>query len=142
MKRQQTFSDIEYSKRKRVSRREMFLQKMDVLIPWAELEAVIRPHYYAGKRGRPPRGIEVMLRMYLLQAWYNLSDEMAEEEIYDSRAMKEFVRIGFQEECAPDATTLLGFRHLLERNGLQKQLFEKTNEILEREGMLWRGGAS
>jgi IS5 family transposase len=141
MKTQQTFSDIEYSVRKRVSRREIFLQKMDALIPWSELEAVIYPHYYAGKRGRPPRGIEVMLRMYLLQVWYNLSDGMAEEEIYDSHAMKEFVRIDFQEESAPDAATLLGFRHLLERDGLQKQLFEKINEVLEREGMLWRGGS-
>jgi IS5 family transposase len=141
MKTQQTFSDIEYSARKRVSRREIFLQKMDALIPWAELEAVIRPHYYAGKRGRPPRGIEVMLRMYLLQVWYNLSDQMAEEEIYDSHAMKEFLRIDFQEEDAPDATTLLGFRHLLEQHGIQKQLFEKINQILEREGMLWRGGS-
>jgi IS5 family transposase len=141
MKEQQSFSDIEYSKRKRVSRREIFLQKMDALIPWAELEAVIRPHYFSGKRGRPPRGIEQMLRMYLLQLWYNLSDEMAEEEIYDSHAMKTFVKIDFLEEGAPDATTLLGFRHMLEREGLQKKLFEKINEILEREGMLWRGGS-
>jgi IS5 family transposase len=79
--------------------------------------------------------------MYLLQTWYNLSDEMAEEEIYDSHAMKEFVKIDFQEEDAPDATTLLGFRHLLEEHGLQKQLFEKINGILEAEGMMWRGGS-
>jgi IS5 family transposase len=105
------------------------------------LEAVIRPHYYEGKRGRPPRGIELMLRMYLLQNWYNLSDEMAEEEIYDSHAMKEFVRIDFQEEDAPDGTTLLGFRHLLEEHGLQKQIFQEINRILEAEGMMWRGGS-
>jgi IS5 family transposase len=66
---------------------------------------------------------------------------MAEEEIYDSRAMKEFVRIDFQEEDAPDATTLLGFRHLLEERGLQKKLFEKITEILEAEGLMWRGGS-
>jgi IS5 family transposase len=103
--------------------------------------SVIQPYYYSGKRGRPPRGIELMLRMYLLQNWYNLSDEMAEEEIYDSRAMKEFVKIDFQEEDAPDATTLLGFRHLLEEHGLQKKLFEKINGILASEGMIWRGGS-
>jgi IS5 family transposase len=114
---------------------------MDVLIPRAELEAVIRPHYYAGKRGGPPRGIEALLRMYLLQVWYNLPDEMAEEEIYGSHAMKEFLRVDFQEEGAPDAAALLGFRHLLEQHGLQKQLFEKINQILEQEGMLWRGGS-
>jgi IS5 family transposase len=111
MNTQLTFSDIEYSKRKRVSRREIFLQKMNALIPWADLVETIRPYYYSGKRGRPPRGIEPMLRMYLLQIWYNLSDEMTEEEIYDSHAMKSFVKIDFHEEDAPDATTLLCFRH-------------------------------
>jgi IS5 family transposase len=141
MKTQLTFSDKEYSKRKRVSRREIFLKKMDALIPWTELTAVIQPYYYAGKRGRPPRGIEMMLRMYLLQIWYNLSDELTEETIYDSRAMKEFVKIDFEEEGAPDATALLGFRHLLEGNKLQQQLFERINGILEGEGMMRHGGS-
>lgn len=141
MKTQLTFSDIEYSGRKRISRREIFLRKMDALIPWAELIAVIQPYYYAGKRGRRPRGIEVMLRMYFLQLWYNLSDEMTEESIYDSRAMKEFVRIDFHEENAPDATTLLQFRRLLECNDLQEKLFREINAVLEREGMIWRGGS-
>lgn len=141
MKKQLTFSDIEYEKRKRVSRREIFLQEMDDLIPWTELEEVIKPHYYTGKRGRPPRGIEMMLRMYLLQIWYSLSDEMTEESIYDSHAMKGFVKIDFEEEDVPDATTLLGFRHMLEEAGLQKKLFETINKILEREGMIWHGGS-
>jgi len=141
MKTQQTFSDMEYGNRKRVSRREVFLQKMDALIPWLELIELIKPHYYAGKRGRPPRGIELMLRMYLLPVWYNLSDEMTEETIYDSHAMKQFVKIDFQEEDVPDATTLLGFRHLLEGAGLQKKLFEAINVKLEKEGMLWQGGS-
>ena len=132
---------MEYSKRKRVSRREIFLKKMDALIPWTELTAVIQPHYYAGKRGRPPRGIELMLRMYLLQVWYNLSDEMTEETIYDSYAMKEFVKTDFWEEGAPDAATLSGFRHLLEENKLRQQLFERINGILEGEGMMRHGGS-
>jgi IS5 family transposase len=139
--KQLTFSDMEYGNRKRVSRREVFLRKMDALIPWAELIAVIRPYYYPGGRGRPPRGIEPMLRMYLLQTWYNLSDELTEETIYDSYAMKEFARVDFQEEGVPDATTLLGFRHLLEEHGLQQRLFEKINELLGREGMIRRGGS-
>jgi len=141
MKRQPTFSDIEYSKRKRVSRREIFLKKMDTLIPWKEMAEVIQPYYYAGKRGRPPCGIEPMLRMYLLQIWYNLSDEMTEEAIYDSYAMKEFSKIDFIEEDVPDATTLLLFRHLLEENKLQEKLFETINALLEKEGMIWRGGS-
>ena len=141
MKTQRTFGDIEYSKRKRVSRREFFLKKMDTLIPWEELIGVIQPYYYAGRRGRPPRGIEMMLRMYLLQIWYNLSDELTEETIYDSHAMKEFVKIDFWEQDVPDATTLLGFRHMLEREKLQEKLFEKINRILEGEGMIWHGGS-
>jgi len=141
MKTQMTFSDIEYSKRKRVSRREIFLKKMDALIPWSDIIDIIKPYYYTGERGRPPRGIEPMLRMYLLQTWYNLSDEMTEEEIYDSHAMKEFVKIDFHEEDAPDATTLLGFRHLLEEQAIQKKIFQKINSILESIGMIWRGGS-
>jgi len=145
MKTQLTFSDIEYASRKRTSRREEFLRKMDKLIPWAELVAVIQPYYYPDyyltKRGRPPRGIEPMLRMYFLQQWYNLSDEMAEESIYDSHAMKKFMKIDFSQEDAPDASTLLDFRHLLERNNLQEKMFERINAVLESEGMLWRGGS-
>jgi IS5 family transposase len=79
--------------------------------------------------------------MYLLQIWYNLSDEMTEETVYDSYAMKEFVKIDFQEEGVPDATTLLGFRHLMEGAGLQRQIFETVNAVLKREGMLWQGGS-
>jgi IS5 family transposase len=114
---------------------------MDALIPWAELEKVIQPHYYTGKRGRPPRGIELMLRMYLLQVWYNLSDELTEETIYDSHAMKQFVKIDFHEEDVPDATTLLGFRHLLEKAKLQQKIFETINGKLKNEGMIWEGGS-
>ena len=138
MKTQMTFSDVEYAGRKRISRRETFLRKMDALIPWAEPVAVIRPCHYAGKRGRPPRGIESMLRMYFLQLWYNLSDEMTEESVYDSRAMKE---IDFDEEDAPDATTLPQFRHLPERNRLQEKPFERINAVLEREGLIRHGGS-
>ena len=141
MKVQLTFSDMERAERKRPGRRETFLRKMDALIPWAELVAVIQPRYYPGKRGRPPVGIETMLRMYFLQLWYSLSDEMTEESIYDSRAMKEFMGIDFHDADVPDATTPLNFRHLPERNGLQKKLFEAINAALEREGMIWRGGS-
>jgi len=127
MKAQMTFGDMEYAECKRSGRRETFLRKMDALIPWAELAAVIQPHYYPGKRGRPPVGIETMLCMYFLQLWYSMSDEMTEESIYDSRTMKEFMGIGFHDADAPDATTLLNFRHLLERNGLQKKLFDTSS---------------
>jgi IS5 family transposase len=140
MKKQQTFTDIEYGKRKRVSRREVFLDTMEQLVPWEKLEGKIRGYYFQGKRGRPPKGIGTMLRMYLLQVWFNLADESLEEHIYDSYAMKKFMGIDFSEEGAPDATTLLKFRHLLDKHGLQKELFETVNEELEGKGKIMRGG--
>jgi IS5 family transposase len=79
--------------------------------------------------------------MYLLQVWYNLSDELTEETIYDSHAMKQFSKIDFQEEDVPDATTLLGFRHLLEEGKVQRRIFETINAVLEKEGMIWQGGS-
>ena len=111
--KQQTFSDIEYSNRKLKTKREEFLEIMDEIIPWDEWVSVIIPFYPSGKRGRPPKGIEKMLGMYLLKVWFNLSDEGTEDAIYDSYAMRKFVGINFLEEDAPDATTLLKFRRLL-----------------------------
>ena len=81
---QMTFSDMEYSGRKRVTQKEKFLQEMNEIIPWTDWVNMILPYYPKGKRGRPPRGIEVMLRMYLLQIWFNLSDPANEDAIYDS----------------------------------------------------------
>ena len=81
-----TFSDVEYSGRKKVTQKEKFLSKMEQIIPWAEWIGKIQPYYPIGKRGRPPRGIEVMLRMYLLQIWFNVSDAGLEDAIYDSYA--------------------------------------------------------
>jgi len=140
MEKQMMFSDFEYANRKRVTKREEFLKMMDKIVPWEELIECIRPYYPSGKRGRPPRGIERMLRMYLLQIWFNLSDELAEDSIYDSYAMRSFVGLNFLDEQAPDATTLLQFRHLLERAGLGKRLFEKINAHLEDRGCMMRGG--
>lgn len=117
---------------------------MDATIPWARWVAVIEPHYYAdrpGKRGRKAKPIETMLRMYLLQAWFSLSDEGVEDAIYDSYAMRRFMRLDFAVEQVPDATTLLHFRHLLEAHKLGERLFAAQNEIFEREGWIMRGGS-
>ncbi|MDR2795482.1 MAG: transposase, partial [Spirochaetaceae bacterium] len=97
MKTQQTFTDVEYGKRKRISRREVFLDTMESLVPWEKLKGQIRPHYFQGKRGRPPKGIQTMLRMYLLRIWFNLADEALEEHIYDSYAMRKFMGLDFSE---------------------------------------------
>ena len=91
MDRQLTISDIEYGNRRKKTRREVFLETMDAIIPWERLCSLIEPHYYNNKTGRPPIGIETMLRMYFLQIWFSLSDELTEEGIYDSRAMYEFI---------------------------------------------------
>ena len=118
--KQETFTDIEYSYRKKKTKREEFLEIMDEIIPWDEWVGVIEPYYLKGKRGRPPMGIEKMLRMYLLQIWFNLSDPATEDAIYDSYAMRKFTGIDFMTEAVPDETTLCKFRHLLEANGLNK----------------------
>jgi IS5 family transposase len=140
MNKQTTFTDVEYAGRKRNSRRETFLETMDALIPWQEFISIIKPHYFDGKRGRPPRGIETMLRMYLLQIWFNLADEALEENIYDSYAMRKFMKLDFLSEDAPDATTLLQFRHLLEGHNLQKAIFNKMKALLEGQGKIMHGG--
>ena len=107
---------------------------MEEIIPWDEWVAYIEPHYPSGQRGRPPLGIEKMLRMYLLQCWFNLSDEGIEDAIYDSYGLRSFMRINFVNEQVPDATTLLKFRHLLERHGIGKVFFHAIAVTLERCG--------
>ena len=114
---QPNFTDIEYGNRRRVSRREQFLATMDATIPWARWVGLIEPYYYAeraGKRGRKAKPVETMLRMYLLQVWFSLSDEGVEDAVYDSYAMRRFLGLDFAVEQVPDATTLLHFRHLME----------------------------
>ena len=92
---QLTFSDMEYSNRKKKTKREEFLDAMEEIIPWSYWVEMIRPYYFANKRGRKPIGIETMLRMYLMQIWFNLSDEGIEDSIYDSYAMRSFMHIDF-----------------------------------------------
>jgi len=137
---QPSFTDIEYSNRRRVSRRERFLETMDSTIPWARWVGLIEPHYYSSTRGRRPKPIETMLRMYLLQVWFSLSDEGVEEAIYDSYAMRRFMGLDFAVEQVPDATTLLHFRHLLEKHELGEKLFASQNEIFDEQGWIMRGG--
>ena len=138
--KQGTFTDIEYSGRKKKTRREEFLEIMDEIIPWDEWVGVIEPYYPKGKRGRPPMGIEKMLRMYLLQIWFNLSDPATEDAIYDSYAMRKFTGIDFLKESVPDETTLCKFRHLLEVNGLNKLFFEAINRVMVQSGHMMKGG--
>lgn len=137
---QQTFTDVEYSNRKKKTRKENFLKTMDDMIPWSDWIALIEPYYPSGRRGRPTRGIETMLRMYMLQNWFNLADEALEDAIYDSYAMRSFMHLDFLSEQVPDATTLLKFRHLLEKNGIGEKIFADVNNRLEKAGLIMHGG--
>ena len=138
--KQETFTDMEYSFRRKKTRREEFLETMDEIIPWDEWVSVIEPYYPQGKRGRPPIGIEKMLRMYLLQIWFNLSDPATEDAIYDSYAMRKFTEIDFMTEAVPDETTLCKFRHLLEKNELNKLFFDAINRVMVQTGHMMKGG--
>lgn len=140
--KQTSFSDVEFASKKKVTRRDRLLQTLDSRIPWATLVAVIEPHYpTSGKRGRPPVGVERMLRMYVLQQVLGLSDEGTEDTIYDSQSARTFMNLDLGHESVPDATTLLRFRRLLERNGLTRRMFEAINAELEAEGLLLRKGS-
>jgi transposase, IS5 family len=124
----------------RATRKAEFLARMEMLVPWAQFCAVIEPHYPKAGNGRPPVGLERMLRMYLLANWFNLSDEACEDALYDIAAFRDFCRIDLGRERAPDATTLLNFRHLLEKHQLGAALFAKVGELLLANGMKLSGG--
>lgn len=141
MNRQQTMSDIEYASRKRKTKREIFLEMMDTIIPWEAFVELVRPHYYGGKRGRPPIGIEIMLRMYFLQTWFSLSDEAVEDTIYDSYAFRTFMGLDFMSKQAPDATTLCTFRKILEENALTIEMFAYIHDALDQNGVMMHGGS-
>ena len=113
---------------------------MEQVVPWGRLVALIEPHYPAGKRGRPPVGIERMVLIYCLLLWYGLADEALEDTIYDSQAMRTFAGIDLGLESVPDATTLLKFRHLLEAHELTKRIFEEIGALLTERKLLMREG--
>lgn len=140
MNNQYTLTDMEYSNRKKKTKREEFLDAMNEIIPWSYWVEMIRPYYFNNKRGRKPIGIEVMLRMYLMQIWFNLSDEGIEDSIYDSYAMRSFMHIDFNEQQVPDATTLLKFRHMLEKNKIGEKIFADVNKRLDKSGLIMHGG--
>jgi IS5 family transposase len=137
---QQTLTGFE--KYGKTTRRAQFLAEMDRVVPWAGLCAVIEPHYpkASPEGGRPPLPLNRMLRVYLLQQWFNLSDPAVEEALYDSAAMRRFAGIDLGREAAPDETTVCKFRHLLERQKLGKKLLATVNEHLKRNGIKIRNG--
>ena len=138
---QSSFSDLEYAAKKKLTRRDRFLAEIDAVTPWSALVAELEPFYPKGQgRGRPPVGLERMLRMYVAQQCFGLSDEGIEDAIYDSQSIRRFVGIDLGREDAPDATTLLKFRHLLEEHQLTRKIFEVINQHLAAKGLLMREG--
>lgn len=113
---------------------------MEEIIPWKYWVDMIRPCYFNNRCGRKPIGIEIMLRMYLMQIWFNLSDEGIENSIYDSYTMRSFMHIDFNEQQVPDATTLLKFRYMLEANKLGEKIFVDENHCLDKAGLMMHGG--
>ncbi len=140
MQRQGSFSQAEYAVKKRQTRRDKFLAEMEGVVPWARLVERLRPLYPTGERGRPPKGLERMLRIYFVQHWYGLADEALEDALYDSQALRGFAGIDLAVESVPDATTLLNFRHWLEQHELTKVLFDEVGAMLEERGLLMRQG--
>jgi IS5 family transposase len=133
--KQQTFATGDFERFRKPTRREKFLAEMDSVVPWRQLCEVIEPFYPKTGNGRPPIGLERMLRIYFLQHWFNLSDPGAEEALYESRSMCRFVGIDLGREPVPDETTILNFRHRLERHELGDQLFQSVGEYLQTQGM-------
>jgi len=125
---------------RKTTRKAEFLSRMDSLIPWAEFCSVIEPYYPKAGNGRRPVGLERMLRMYFIANWFNLADEACEDAMYDVEVFRDFCRIDLGCERVPDATTLLNFRHLLERHGLGAALFAKVGELLLASGLKLSGG--
>jgi transposase, IS5 family len=137
---QLSFATLDHRNKKKRTKREVFLDEMDDVVPWVRLSALIEPHYPKVGNGRRPYPLETMLRIYFLQQWYQLSDPGAEEALYDIQSMRAFAGLELGRDAVPDETTILNFRHLLERHELTKALFEVVSEHLEDKGALLRGG--
>jgi transposase, IS5 family len=139
---QLSFASLDFAAKKKRTKRDVFLAEMAAAVPWIEIEALIAPRYpkMGPQGGRRPFPLAVMLRIYCLQQWYTLSDPGAEEALYDIQSMRAFAGLELGRDAIPDETTILNFRHLLERHGLTKAIFTAVAEYLAAKGELLRGG--
>lgn len=136
---QLSFTDAEQVNKKHKTRRERFLERMDKLVPWSQLEALIQPFYYQNTTGRPAYPLAAMLRTHAMQLFYNLSDPAMEDALYEIDSMRRFARLDLTHNL-PDETTILKFRHLLEKHGLACKIFECINDELRQQGLLLQQG--
>ncbi|MET4163163.1 IS5 family transposase [Marinobacterium sp. MBR-111] len=128
------------SDKRRQARKEKFLGRMDKLIPWARLETLIEPHYPKAGNGSWPYPLTTMLRIHCMQQWYNLNDPVMEDALYEIASMRLFAGLSV-DKAIPDHSTILKFRHLLERHGLARQIFEEVNQWLSEAGVLFNEGS-
>ena len=139
MENQLTFADSEYSQKRRLTRKEKFLGRMEKLVPWIQIIDLIEPFYAKAGNGRRPYPLETMLRIHCLQQWYSLSDESMEDALYETMSMQRFARLSLTSGI-PDRTTIMNFRHLLERHQLGRQIFDNINEWLSNAGVITTQG--
>jgi len=137
---QLTFASAAWQNKGKTTRRERFLAEMDAVIPWASVLKLIEPHYPKAGHGTQPMPLERMLRIYFMQIWFNLSDPGAEDALYDSESMRRFARIELLQDAIPDESTILRFRHLLQRHQLTERLFAQVKGLLQQKGMLLKSG--
>jgi IS5 family transposase len=135
-----SFASLAYDSKNKKTRREKFLEEMNQVIPWQELLPIISPHYPKDGDGRQPMPMERMLRIYFMQQWYQLSDPAMEDALYDIESMRRFAEINLEVDVIPDETTILNFRHLLEKYHLTEQIFEKTKRYLTEKKLMLREG--
>jgi len=134
--RQQTLAaQTGFEKYGRKTKPERFLEEMEQVVPWAEVQALVEPHYPKGANGRPPMGLSIMWRVYFLQQWFNLSDPGAEDALYESPVLRHFVGIDLGRTPVPDESTILQFRHLLEKHELGGGMLNAVNQYLESRGI-------
>ena len=139
MSHQLTFADSEFNNKRRKTRKEIFLSRMDVLMPWGQLEAVIEPFYPKAGKGRRPYPLSTMFRIHCMQHWYNMSDPAMEDALYEITSMRLFAGLSL-DSAIPDHTTIMNFRHLLEKHQLSRQLFKEVNKWLSSAGIYLKEG--
>lgn len=135
---QLSFSDAELHAKRKVTRREKFLAEMERAIPWKVFADLVEPHYPKPGNGRRPYPLEVMLRIHFMQQWFNLSDPAMEEALYDSTSIRNFAKLSLTRGSIPDETTILNFRHLLEKHNIAADALEAVNLLLQDQGMMVR----
>ena len=133
--KQITFASIAYTHKKVTTKREAFLNEMERVVPWSRLLKLIEPYYPKAGNGRPPMPMETMLRIYFIQQWYSLSDPAEEEALYDIESMRRFAQLELLDDAIPDETTILKFRHMIERHALSEAIFADINNYLVEKGI-------